>query len=98
MKLEFRRGHSLSVETLRQRIDARVADYTTRYPKYDVGSLYRWTSATTAEGSYRGADGKISFDAANIGVELHLPFFARPFKGKIEDFLQREFEAITRAA
>lgn len=88
----------MPVEALRQRIEARVADYTARYPKYDVGSLYRWTSPTSAEGSYRGAEGKITFDAASIAVELELPFFARAFKGRIEEFLQREFEAITRAA
>ena len=98
MKLEFRRNHGSSVETLRQRIDAQVALYAAKYPKYDVNSLYRWTSPTSAEGSYRGADGKLSFDASHIAVVLDLPFFARPFKSKIEDFLEREFETITRPA
>ena len=96
MKLEFRRSHGSSGEALRQRIDAQVALYAVRYPHFDVASLYRWTSPTSAEGSYRGAEGTLSFDAAQIAVVLELPFFARPFKAKIEDFLGREFETITR--
>lgn len=98
MKLEFRRAHGATVETLRDRINAQVAVYAARYPQFDVGSHYRWTSATSAEGSYRGADGKLSFDASHIAVTLDLPFFARPFKSKIEDFLQREFAVITAPA
>jgi hypothetical protein len=98
MKLEFRRAHGATVETLRERIGARVAVYAAKYPHLDVGSHYRWTSPTTAEGSYRGADGTISFDGSHIAVALELPFFARPFRSKIEDFLEREFAAITAPA
>lgn len=98
MKLEFKRAHSTSTEVLRERIDAQVAVYVARFPHLDVGSRYRWTSATSAEGSYRGADGALSFDGSHITVTLDLPFFARPFKSKIDDFLEREFEAITRPA
>ena len=97
MKLDFRRGHGTSITTLRERIDAQVAVYAGRYPHLDVGSHYRWTSPTTAEGSYRGADGVLSFDPQNISVTLELPFFARPFRSKIEAFLEREFEVITRS-
>ena len=98
MKLEFRRAHSTTVEALRARIDAQVGVYAARYPHLDVASHYRWTSPTSAEGSYRGADGKLSFDASHIAVALELPFFARPFKSKIEAFLEREFETITATA
>lgn len=95
MKLEFRRGHASSVEALRERIDAQVALYAARYPQLDVGSHYRWTSPTSVEGSYRGAEGRLSFDGHSIAVTLDLPFFARPFKARIEDFLAREFATIT---
>lgn len=98
MKIEFRRKHGSTVEALRARIDAQVAVYAARYPHLDVGSHYRWTSPTSAVGSYRGAEGKLSMDASDIAVTLDLPFFARPFRAKIEEFLEREFEAITRAA
>ena len=98
MKLEFRREHGASVEALRERINAQVAVYASRYPHLDVGAHYRWTSATSAEGSYRGADGKLTFDESHLAVALELPFFARPFKSKIEDFLEREFVAITAPA
>lgn len=98
MKLEFRRAHSTTVEALRARIDAQVAVYAARFPHLDVASHYRWTSPTSAEGSYRGADGHLSFDASHVAVSLHLPFFARPFKSKIEAFLEREFETITATA
>lgn len=98
MKLEFRRGHKSTVETLRARIDEQVAIYTARYPQFDVGSHYKWTSPTSAEGSYRGADGSMSFDAASVTVTLDLPFFLRPFKAKIEAFLEREYAVITRPA
>lgn len=98
MKIEFRRRHGSTLESLRARIDAQVALYTARFPHLDVASHYRWTSANTAEGSYRGADGHLSIEASDIAVTLHLPFFARPFRSKIEEFLEREFEAITKAA
>jgi hypothetical protein len=96
MKLEFRRGHELEVATLRTRIDEQVALYAARYPHLDVGSHYQWTSPTSATGSYRGAEGRLSFDAWHVDVALELPFFARPFRSKIEDFLEREFGVITR--
>ena len=98
MKIDFHRGHGASVATLRERIDAQVAVYAARYPHLDVGSHYRWTSPTSAEGSYRGADGRLSFDGSTLAVTLDLPFFARPFRSKIEDFLEREFAVITRPA
>ena len=96
MKIDFRRDHAMPITTLRERIDAQVAVYAARYPHLDVGAHYRWTSPTSAEGSYRGADGRLSLDRDAIAVTLQLPFFARPFVSKIEAFLEREFEAMTR--
>ena len=95
MKIEYRRRHAVPVEVLRERIEARVVEYAGRYPHHDVRGMHRWTSATSAEASYRGGSGRLSFDDRTIVVELEVPFFARPFKGRIEAFLDAEYLALT---
>ncbi len=98
MKLEFRRPHMVPPTELRARIEARVADYAARYPQHDIAAMHRWTSETTAVATYRGAEARLAFDAATITVELELPFFARPFRARIESFLADEHRHLADGA
>ena len=97
MKIEITRPHSLDLATLRARINARVAHYTERYPALNLAEHYRWTSEREARGSYRGGDGALSVDEREVRVTLNLPFFARPFRARVEDFLRREADQMLNA-
>jgi hypothetical protein len=97
MKLELSRPHALDLPTLRARINARVEHYAQRHPALDLAHHYRWTGEREARGSYRGGDGSLRFDERELRVTLELPFFARAFRARIEDFLQREADALLKA-
>lgn len=90
MKIELARPHALGLDELRARIDARVDHYAARYPALDLRAHHRWVSDREVRGSYRGGDGVLRIDAAEVRLTLDLPFFARPFRARIEDFLKRE--------
>lgn len=93
MKLEFTRAHALDLATLRARADARVQHYADRYPHLDLRSHFRWAGDREVRGSYRGGDGALHLGDREVRVTLDLPFFARPFKARIEDFVRRELDA-----
>jgi hypothetical protein len=97
MKLELTRSHALALDVIRSRLDARVAHYAARHPAVDMASHYRWTSERECRGSYRGGDGVIRIGEREVTVTLELPFLARPFKARIEDFLRRESDLVLAA-
>lgn len=97
MKLELSRPHALDLPTLRARITARVEHYTQRYPALNLTEHYRWTGEREARGSYRGGDGWLRLDERAVHLTLELPFFARPFRARIEDFLRREADQLVAA-
>ena len=94
MKIEDVFPHKLDLETLRARIDARVESWAARYPSLDLAKHYRWVDPREARGSYRGGEGVMRIGDTEVRVSLTLPFFARPFRARIEDFLRREAELI----
>lgn len=94
MKLEFTRAHALDLATLKARIADRVKYYDAKHPHFALSEHYRWVSEREARGSYRGGDGTVSLGEAEVRITLDLPFFARPFKARIEDFVRREFDAV----
>lgn len=97
MKIEVTRPHALPPATLRERIAARVTHYAERHPALNLAAHYRWASDTEARGSYRGGDGALHIGPDEVRVTLQLPFFARPFRARIEDFLRREADLILGA-
>lgn len=94
MKLEFARAHALDLATLKARIADRVRYYDEKHPRYALSEHYRWISEREARGSYRGGDGAVSLGESEVRITLDLPFFARPFRARIEDFIRREFDAV----
>jgi hypothetical protein len=97
MKLQFRAPHALTAEDVRKRIDDRVDYYATRYPNVPIRGAYHWRDDRTIVGSYRGGDGVVRIGDGEVLIDLDLPFFARPFKTRIEDFLRREADAVLRS-
>ncbi len=94
MKLHFERPHQLDIAELRKRVDARIAHYAAKYPHVPIHEFYRWRDERTAVGSYKGSEGTVQLGDGNVQIELHLPFFARPFKGRIEEFVKRECDEV----
>lgn len=90
MKLEFVQGHTRDVAALRAYAEARVAHYSGRYPALSLGEHFRWVSDRVATGSYKGGTGTITLGDREVRVVLDLPFFARPFRARIESFIRSE--------
>ncbi|MFO0626474.1 MAG: polyhydroxyalkanoic acid system family protein [Polyangiales bacterium] len=97
MKRELSRPHALDLPTLRARITARVEHYTQRYPALNLAEHYRWVGEREARGSYRGGDGSLRLEERAVHLTLELPFFARPFRARIEEFLRREADQLVAA-
>lgn len=95
MKLTLRRPHALDPVTLRARITERVKYYDQRYPHFEITKHYHWLDDTHARAAYRGGSGNVKILPDEIVVELELPFFARLYRGKIEEFVLHEMDAVT---
>jgi hypothetical protein len=98
MKITVRGPHGLELPALRARVEERLAHYETRYPNLRLREQYHWLDERHARGSYRGGHGTVALGPDEVVVELELPFFARPFRGRIEQFVRDEIEAVTRPA
>ncbi len=94
MKLHFQHAHTLAADELRRRVDARVADYAERYPQLPIAAAFTWRDAHTAVGGYRGGHGVVHLGERDVRIELSLPFFARPFRARIEAFVAREMDTV----
>ena len=97
MKLHIKCDHQLGLDELRRRVDERVAFYVTRYPNVPIASSYRWHDANTAVGAYKGGEGTVKLHEGFVTVELTLPFIARAFRSRIEEFVRKEMDAVLKA-
>jgi Putative polyhydroxyalkanoic acid system protein (PHA_gran_rgn) len=90
VKLAFSQAHTRDLASLKAHAQQRIALYAGRYPALGLADHFRWVSERVAEGSYQGGTGTVTLDEREMRVELSLPFFARPFRTRIEDFVRRE--------
>jgi hypothetical protein len=91
MKLTFHAPtNGIALTEIKKRVAERVAHLDRRYPRFEISTRYHWVSDRTAEGEYRGGKGRVTVGEETIDAELELPFFARPFRARIEAFVQRE--------
>ncbi len=98
MKLEITQGHALDLATLSAHAQKRIAYYAERYPHLALTDHCRWVDDRVVSGSYKGGTGTVTIGDRDVRVALDLPFFARPFKGRIEDFVRRELALATTPA
>ncbi len=97
MKLSFNQPHAVDLDALKAHAQRRLAHYAERYPHLGLAEHFRWVTDRSVSGSYKGGSGTLSVDEREIRVELDVPFFARPFRARIEDFVRREL-ALAAAA
>lgn len=90
MKIELAFDHALAVDEVRQRLDARAKHWAAKKPAFGIDSAYLWVSPTRAEGGARGGAGWIEITPTQVRLGGELPFFARPFRARIEGFLRDE--------
>lgn len=94
MKIELEFEHALPVEELRRRLDARANHWAEKRPALGIAGAYRWVSPTRAEGAARGGQGWVEITSTHVRLGGVLPFFARPFRERIEGFLRAEAECV----
>ena len=97
MKLSFTQPHAVDLGTLKAHAQRRLTHYAERYPHLGLAEHFRWVTDRSVSGSYKGGSGTLSVDEREIRVELDVPFFARPFRGRIEDFVRRELDLAAAA-
>lgn len=97
MKLEIAQDHALDLATLKARAEERLEHYAAKYPHIPMREHFRWDGERVVRGSYRGGDGAITLGEREVRVALDLPFFARPFRARIEDFIRKELALCTAA-
>jgi hypothetical protein len=95
MKLSMSAPHQLDVATVRGRIEARVRHYDQRYPRVELMKHHRWLDDRHVRAEYRGGEGTISIDEKSVSVDMELPFFARIYRGRIEEFVRTELAQVT---
>lgn len=95
MKIAVTQPHALDLATLKARAEARLAHYMARYPHIPMREHFRWDGERVVRGSYRGGDGTLTLGDREVRVELEIPFFARPFRARIEAFVRRELALAT---
>jgi hypothetical protein len=98
MKLTLAGAHALPRPTLRARIDERVAFYDRAHPALGIRGYYAWDADDRATARYRGGVAHVSLEENRIVVEIELPFIARLYRARIEDFIRREIDAVTGAS
>jgi hypothetical protein len=94
MKLELIFEHTLALDELRRRLEARAAHWDQKKPALGIRSSFRWTSDRRVEAEARGGRGQMTLSEDHVRVELELPFFARPFRSRIEAFVRDEAAAV----
>lgn len=90
MKIELSFEHSLATDEVRRRLDARAKHWDENKPALGIAGAYRWVSPTRAEAAARGGHGWIEITPHQVRLGGELPFFARPFRARIEGFLRDE--------
>jgi hypothetical protein len=97
VKLTFTQPHTVDLVTLKAHAQQRLTHYAERYPHLGLAEHFRWVTDRSVSGSYKGGSGTLSVDEREIRVALEVPFFARPFRGRIEDFVRRELDLAAAA-
>jgi hypothetical protein len=90
VKVELRFDHAVPVATLKARLDKRARHWAEKKPAFGIRDAYRWVSPTRVEASARGARGVMELADDHVKVSFELPFFARPFRERIEAFVRAE--------
>lgn len=90
MKIELSFEHSLTPDEVRRRLDARAKYWAAAKPALGITNAYRWVSPTRAEVAARGGHGWIEITPHQVRLGGQLPFFALPFRARIEGFLRDE--------
>ncbi len=90
VKFELSQPHRRSLADLKAHAQTRLDHWAAKYPHLDLAKHFRWEGERVVRGSYQGGTGSITLGDDSVRVELDLPFFARPFRGRIEEFVRRE--------
>ncbi|MGM0557346.1 MAG: polyhydroxyalkanoic acid system family protein [Myxococcota bacterium] len=80
--VQIKREHGLDHSEAKDRIKAIVDDLE---QNLDLLDTVDWTSDSYAKISGKGFKGHFEVDEDNVNVEIDLKFFAKPFKGKVQE-------------
>ncbi len=81
--ISIKKEHGLSLEEAQGKIDKVVTDIKAEFSSL-IKSIDWDKSKTNAKVKGKGFSGNFSVDETNIGIDVDLSFFAKPFKEKVE--------------
>ncbi len=85
--ISIRRKHSFSPDKVQSTIKKVVETVQSEFPS--LVSDITWNSdQTEAKVKGKGFTGQFSFTGDEVAVDIDLSFFAKPFKGKVEEKIQ----------
>lgn len=90
-KIEAKKSHSLSRETLDDRIDIVVDRLSGKLEQ--LGGTFKWRSDKSGvDITGRGFTGAIDIGPTEVKIEIDLSFMLAPFAGTVKDSLQRQLD------
>lgn len=91
-KITVERAHALPQEEIKKRLQSLADKFGEKY-----GVQASWKSPTVAEVKRTGASGTISCEPGKVCVALDLSFALTPIKGKVEERIKSELDAMVKA-
>lgn len=87
--ISIQKKHGLMLEDAQERIDKVVTDIRAEFSSL-IKSIDWNSEKTVAKVKGKGFSGVFSVDEVNIGIDVDLSFFAKPFKEKVETKINEE--------
>ena len=87
--ISIKKKHGLTLEDAQERIDKVVTDIKAEFSSL-IKSIEWNKQKTRADVKGKGFSGVFSVDETDIGIDVDLSFFAKPFKEKVETKINEE--------
>jgi len=92
--MEHKVPHDLGLEKAKEVAKHALDSYAEKFAEYNPSST--WLNETNANISFKvkgvSLKGKVMVHDDSIGLELDVPFWARPFKGKAISLIEKEIK------
>lgn len=90
-KLSFTKRHSVGLDEAKARTKSLVEKFTQQHGK--IVNKVSWSSdGSAADAKGKGFKGTFRVDGSQVRVDVDLSFVAIPFKGRVEEGIQRELD------
>lgn len=85
--ISLKHPHGLSLDDAKIKVEQIVQDVQSEFPA--LVDKINWNGdKTQASVKGKGFDGDFRVDDTNVGIDINLKLFAKPFKGKVQEKIQ----------